>query len=127
MLDKETQKLFEELGVEEFEEADEQIQGKFKVVFRSRWWWYNWFSRAIRRTTNFWGSEASTYGIKSHKVSYNVRISSAISKVFGKYNQPAEHPVRYGQKLGANQRVNKINRYNKYYVNKKLSVFNPKQ
>jgi hypothetical protein len=126
MLDKETQKLFEEMGVDEIEEAD--VEPMYKSIWRSRWWWYNWFSRAVRRHTNFWGSEANTYGVKTHNISYNTRISGAVNRVCAKWNCPSDSPLgRRNQKLGTNERIHKINRYNKYYVNKRLSVFNPKQ
>ena len=126
MLDKETKDLFEELGVEEFEEADEQRI--YKKIYRSRWWWYNWFSRSIRRYTNFWGAEANTYGMKTHNISYNTKISGAVNRTCAKWNCPSDsHIGRGSAKFGTNERVHKINRYNKYYVNKRMSVFNTKQ
>lgn len=125
MLDKETEKMFVEMGVDEIEQAD--IEPMYKKIYRSRWWWYNWFSRTTRRYTNFWGAEANTYGMKTHNISYNTRISGAVNRTFAKWNCPSDSHVNRGTKLGTNERVHKINRYNKYYVNKRLSVFNPKQ
>lgn len=120
-------KIFKEIGLDEIEEYRFKEDPKLKQVWRSRWWWYNWFERSLRRTTNFWSNEANTYGMKNHSCSYNTKVSNAILKVFGRYNCPVDGHPGQRKMQGTNQRVYKINKYNKYGVNKRLSVFNTKQ
>lgn len=116
--------IFKEIGLDEIEDFSEE-DPKMKRVWRARFWWYNWFSRAIRRTHNFWGNEANLFQVKNHTTPDSVKLSNAFTKVCGRYNLPVDRSP--GVMCGTNQRVWKINKYNKYYVNKRLSVFNTKQ